>query len=131
MPCVTFHRINPKPANPEPLKPSAQGGCIIRAEFLDDIRKAYALNPELANLLVDPEFASRLAASDAAWRRVVGLAIANGVPVPGFTASLSYFDTYRRDRLPANLVQVRAKRGAVEQGVSEYGKCIVRAIISL
>lgn len=84
-----------------------KGGCIIRAAFLDDIRKAYARDPELANLLVDPEFAKRLAASEGAWRRVIGQAIAAGVPVPGFTASLSYFDTYRRERLPANLVQAQ------------------------
>lgn len=84
-----------------------KGGCIIRAGFLDDIRKAYALNPELANLLVDPFFAQRLATSEAAWRRVIGQAIASGVPVPGFTSSLSYFDTYRRERLPANLVQAQ------------------------
>ncbi len=84
-----------------------KGGCIIRAGFLDDIRKAYARDPELANLLVDPEFAKRLADSQAQWRRVIGMAIAAGVPVPGFTASLSYFDTYRRERLPANLVQAQ------------------------
>jgi len=84
-----------------------KGGCIIRAEFLDDIKKAYARDPELTNLLVDPEFAARLAASQAQWRRVIGMAISAGVPVPGFTASLSYFDTYRRERLPANLVQAQ------------------------
>ena len=88
---------------PRPL----QGGCIIRAAFLDDISKAYVRNPDLPNLLVDPQFASKLATSQAQWRRVIGLAVAAGVPVPGFTASLSYFDTYRRDRLPANLVQAQ------------------------
>ena len=56
---------------------------------------------------MDPQFASKLATSQAQWRRVIGLAVAAGVPVPGFTASLSYFDTYRRDRLPANLVQAQ------------------------
>lgn len=64
--------------------------------FLDDIKRAYDHNPALPSLLVDPDFAKEQAARDAAWRRVVVLAVANGVPVPGLTASLSYFDTYRR-----------------------------------
>eukprot|EP00955_Chlamydomonas_euryale_P038672 351152-Chlamydomonas_euryale.AAC.2 len=84
-----------------------KGGCIIRAGFLDDISKAYRANPELPNLMVDPGFAKRLAESEAAWRRVVGGAIAAGVPTPGFSTSLAYFDTYRRRRLPANLVQAQ------------------------
>jgi len=84
-----------------------KGGCIIRAVFLDEIAKAYARNPALSNLLVDPEFAKKVAERDAAWRRVVGMAVAQGVPTPGFSASLSYFDTYRRERLPANLVQAQ------------------------
>jgi 6-phosphogluconate dehydrogenase len=84
-----------------------KGGCIIRAMFLDDIRKAYARDPNLPNLLVDPEFASRLSESQAAWRRVISMAINAGVPVPGFTASISYFDTYRREKLPASLVQAQ------------------------
>lgn len=84
-----------------------KGGCIIRAKFLDEIRKAYERDPTLPNLLVDQDFSAKIATNDAAWRRVVGLAVANGVPVPGFSASLSYFDTYRRERLPANLVQAQ------------------------
>jgi hypothetical protein len=56
---------------------------------------------------VDPEFAKELSERDASWRRVVAMAVSNGVPVPGMTASLGYFDTYRRERLPANMVQVR------------------------
>mmetsp|Transcript_2798 Transcript_2798/g.6132 ORF Transcript_2798/g.6132 Transcript_2798/m.6132 type:complete len:570 (+) Transcript_2798:65-1774(+) len=84
-----------------------KGGCIIRAGFLDDIRKAYERDPALANLLVDPFFAQKLAESEASWRRVTGQAIAAGVPVPGVTTSLAYFDTYRRARLPANLVQAQ------------------------
>ncbi|GFH07889.1 6-phosphogluconate dehydrogenase, decarboxylating [Haematococcus lacustris] len=83
-----------------------KGGCIIRAQFLDEISKAYKRNPSLPNLLVDSEFAANIAQRDAAWRRVVSLSINAGVPVPGFSASLSYFDTYRRARLPANLVQL-------------------------
>ncbi|XP_047971012.1 6-phosphogluconate dehydrogenase, decarboxylating 3, chloroplastic-like [Salvia hispanica] len=84
-----------------------KGGCIIRAVFLDRIKQAYQRNPGLANLLVDPEFAREMVQRQAAWRRVVGLAIEKGVSVPGMSASLQYFDTYRRGRLPANLVQAQ------------------------
>lgn len=84
-----------------------KGGCIIRAVFLDRIKKAYQRNPGLANLLVDPEFAREMVQRQAAWRRVVGVAIQKGVSVPGMSASLQYFDTYRRGRLPANLVQAQ------------------------
>ncbi|KAL4425619.1 hypothetical protein ABPG75_009635 [Micractinium tetrahymenae] len=84
-----------------------KGGCIIRAGFLDRIKQAYQRNPALPNLLVDPEFAKDLAERQAAWRRVVQLAVGAGIGVPGMTSSLSYFDTYRRGRLPANLVQAQ------------------------
>ncbi|KAL0447827.1 UNVERIFIED_CONTAM: 6-phosphogluconate dehydrogenase, decarboxylating 3, chloroplastic [Sesamum latifolium] len=84
-----------------------KGGCIIRAVFLDRIKQAYQRNPGLANLLVDPEFAKEMVQRQAAWRRVVGLAIQKGISVPGMSASLQYFDTYRRGRLPANLVQAQ------------------------
>ncbi|BDA43118.1 6-phosphogluconate dehydrogenase, decarboxylating 1 [Coccomyxa sp. Obi] len=84
-----------------------KGGCIIRAVFLTDIYEAYKRNPALENLLVDPEFAKKLVSSEQAWRSVVTKAIANGVAVPGFSASLGYFDTYRRASVPANLVQAQ------------------------
>ncbi|KAL8103131.1 6-phosphogluconate dehydrogenase, decarboxylating 3, chloroplastic-like [Apium graveolens] len=84
-----------------------KGGCIIRAVFLDRIKIAYQRNPNLASLLVDPDFAREMVQREKAWRRVVGLAIAAGVSIPGMCASLSYFDTYRRARLPANLVQAQ------------------------
>lgn len=84
-----------------------KGGCIIRAVFLDRIKKAYQRNPNLASLIVDPEFAKEMVQRQAAWRRVVGLAISAGISTPGMCASLSYFDTYRRSRLPANLVQAQ------------------------
>nr|QKY15223.1 6-phosphogluconate dehydrogenase, decarboxylating (6PGD) [Polytomella parva] len=84
-----------------------KGGCIIRAQFLDRIRAAFTRDAALSNLLVDPEFAADLKAAEASWRRVVALAVVNGLPVPGMTASLSYFDAYRRERLPANLVQAQ------------------------
>ncbi|XP_042418461.1 6-phosphogluconate dehydrogenase, decarboxylating 1, chloroplastic-like [Zingiber officinale] len=84
-----------------------KGGCIIRARFLDRIKKAYERNRGLANLIVDPEFAKEMVQRQAAWRRVVGLAIEAGISTPGMCASLAYFDTYRRARLPANLVQAQ------------------------
>lgn len=83
-----------------------QGGCIIRAGFLNDIKAAYKRDQGLKNLLVDPFFAGKLVECEQAWRKVVVLAVQNGVSASGMTASLSYFDTYRRKRLPANLVQV-------------------------
>lgn len=84
-----------------------KGGCIIRAVFLDRIKKAYQRNPNLASLIVDPEFAKEMVQRQGAWRRVVGLAISAGISTPGMCASLAYFDTYRRARLPANLVQAQ------------------------
>jgi 6-phosphogluconate dehydrogenase len=64
-------------------------------------------NPALANLLVDPVFGAKLAEKQAAWRKVVSLAVTSGIALPGMTTSLSYFDQYRRERLPANLVQAQ------------------------
>ncbi|XP_038989298.1 6-phosphogluconate dehydrogenase, decarboxylating 1, chloroplastic-like isoform X2 [Phoenix dactylifera] len=84
-----------------------KGGCIIRARFLDRIKKAYERNRRLANLIVDPEFAREMVQRQGAWRRVVGLAIEAGISTPGMCSSLAYFDTYRRARLPANLVQAQ------------------------
>lgn len=84
-----------------------KGGCIIRAVFLDRIKGAYQRNPGLPNLMIDTEFAREMVQRQAAWRRVVGLAIQRGISVPGMSASLQYFDTYRRSRLPANLVQAQ------------------------
>ncbi|CAI0414791.1 unnamed protein product [Linum tenue] len=84
-----------------------KGGCIIRAVFLDRIKQAYQRNPNLASLIVDPEFAKEMVQRQAAWRRVVGTAISAGISTPGMCASLAYFDTYRRARLPANLVQAQ------------------------
>ncbi len=87
-----------------------KGGCIIRAAFLDDIKRAYVRNPDLDNLLVDPDFTEEILKRQASWRRVVTLCVASGIAAPAMTASLSYFDAYRRARLPANLVQVRYPR---------------------
>lgn len=84
-----------------------KGGCIIRARFLGRIKAAFDRDPNLANLLVDAEFAKELQERQAAWRRVVSLAVQSGLAVPGFSGSLAYFDSYRRARLPANLVQAQ------------------------
>ncbi|KAL6557337.1 6-phosphogluconate dehydrogenase, decarboxylating 2 [Orobanche minor] len=84
-----------------------KGGCIIRAVFLDRIKQAYDRNCDLANLLVDPEFSKEIIERQSAWRRVVCLAINSGISTPGMSDSLAYFDTYRRARLPANLVQAQ------------------------
>lgn len=84
-----------------------KGGCIIRAIFLDRIKRAYDRKPDLANLLVDTEFAKEIMERQSAWRRVVCLAINSGISTPGMSSSLAYFDSYRRERLPANLVQAQ------------------------
>lgn len=76
-------------------------------QLLDRIKQAYDRNDKLASLLVDPEFAKEMVSRQAAWRRVVGLAIEAGISTPGMSTSLAYFDTYRRGRLPANLVQAQ------------------------
>ena len=82
-----------------------RGGCIIRAKFLDRIRAAYAANPTLPTLLADPDFGREVADAQDAWREVVTAAIARGVPAPGFSAALAYYDALRARRLPAALVQ--------------------------
>ncbi|MET9344220.1 NADP-dependent phosphogluconate dehydrogenase [Nonomuraea sp. NPDC003804] len=82
-----------------------RGGCIIRARFLDRIRAAYDADPALPTLLADEGFAGALAAAQDAWRRVVSTAVRIGVPTPGFSSALAYYDGLRRDRLPAALVQ--------------------------
>ncbi|MCW2808956.1 MAG: 6-phosphogluconate dehydrogenase [Marmoricola sp.] len=82
-----------------------RGGCIIRAKFLDRIREAYDVEPDLTTLMTQDYFAKALKDGEAGWRRVVGAATAAGIPVPAFGSSLSYFDALRRDRLPAALIQ--------------------------
>ena len=82
-----------------------RGGCIIRAAFLDRIRAAYAANPDLPTLLTDGEFGKDLAAAQDSWRTVVATAVQLGIPVPGFSAALSYYDALRAERLPTALVQ--------------------------
>jgi len=84
-----------------------KGGCILRAGFLDRIKLAYQRDPDLANLLVHPEFSQELNTRQASWRRIVSLAVASGIAVPALASSISYFDAYRRDYLPANLTQAQ------------------------
>ncbi len=84
-----------------------KGGCIIRAVFLDKIKEAFRRNFELTNLLVDPDFQQTMVSKESAWRLVVKSAAELGIPVPAFSASLDYFDSYRRDRLPQNLTQAQ------------------------
>ena len=84
-----------------------RAGCIIRAVFLEEITKAFKSNPNLANLLIDGKFRDMIATRQDAWRRVVSLGIANGVGLPAFSSSLAYYDSYRRARLPGNLIQAQ------------------------
>jgi 6-phosphogluconate dehydrogenase len=84
-----------------------KGGCIIRARLLDDIMRAYERDAGLANLMLDEQFEGRLQAAQPNWRRAVSLAQGLGIPVPAFSASLAYFDSYRTARLPQNLTQAQ------------------------
>jgi 6-phosphogluconate dehydrogenase len=84
-----------------------RGGCIIRARFLNRITDAYRSNPALVNLMLDPFFKKVLGETQQNWREVVALASLNGIPVPAFSASLGYYDSYRAERLPANLLQAQ------------------------
>ena len=84
-----------------------KGGCIIRAGFLDKIKSAFRDDPGLPNLLLAPEFKQTILDRQNAWREVLMVANKLGIPVPAFSASLDYFDSYRRDRLPQNLTQAQ------------------------
>ena len=82
-----------------------RGGCIIRAKFLNRIKEAYDEEPELATLIVAPYFRSAVEAAVDGWRRVVVTATQLGIPIPGFSSALSYYDALRTERLPAALTQ--------------------------
>jgi 6-phosphogluconate dehydrogenase len=84
-----------------------KGGCIIRAGFLDKIKTAFNDNSNLPNLLLAPEFKQSIVDRQSAWRDVLATASKQGIAVPAFSASLDYFDSYRRDRLPQNLTQAQ------------------------
>lgn len=82
-------------------------GCIIRAIFLDHITEAFNRNSNLSNLLIDELFCKLIEDRQDAWRMVVCIAVSNGISIPSISGSLSYFDSYRRARLPANLTQAQ------------------------
>jgi 6-phosphogluconate dehydrogenase len=84
-----------------------RGGCIIRSVFLGDIKKAFDKNPALSNLLLDDYFRDKLAAAQSGWRTVCAAAIEAGIPAPAMTSALSYYDGYRCENLPANLLQAQ------------------------
>ncbi len=84
-----------------------RGGCIIRSAFLGRIKEAFDRNPKLANLLLDPYFTGEISRAEESWRRVCSAAINHGVPLPGMTSGLSFFDGYRNANLPANLLQAQ------------------------
>jgi 6-phosphogluconate dehydrogenase len=84
-----------------------RGGCIIRAHFLNHITAAYRRTPDLKNLILDPYFRDIIGKSQDSWRHAIQTAVEFGVAVPGFSAALSYYDSYRSGRLPANLLQAQ------------------------
>jgi len=84
-----------------------RAGCIIRARFLQKITDAYVTAPALPNLLLDPYFQKVVTDYQAALRDVVSAAVQAGVPVPAFASAIAYFDSYRSERLPANLIQAQ------------------------
>jgi len=84
-----------------------RGGCIIRSKFLGNIKQAFDKNPDLENLLIDEFFNSAISKSQEGWRKIVAGAALSGIPVPAFSSALSYYDGYRSERLPANLLQAQ------------------------
>jgi len=84
-----------------------RGGCIIKAKFLGNIKSAFESNPKLSNLLLDEFFSTIIFKSQESWRRVVALSVEHGIPVPAFSSAISYYDSYRTERLPANLLQAQ------------------------
>jgi 6-phosphogluconate dehydrogenase len=84
-----------------------RGGCIIRAAFLERIKEAFDHDPNLENLLLDPYFKEQVNVCQEAWRTVVATATQIGIPAPAFSAALAYYDGYRSERLPQNLLQAQ------------------------
>ena len=84
-----------------------RGGCIIRSVFLGKIKDAFDNNPELTNLLLDPFFKEKIMDAQNSWRKVIATAVTNGIWTPAMSTALNYFDGYRNDRLPANLLQAQ------------------------
>src|SRR5882672_4863970 len=84
-----------------------RGGCIIRSAFLGKIKEAFQEKPKLTNLLLAPFFKKAIKASQRSWRNVIAIAAKKGIPVPAFSTALSFYDGYRTERLPANLLQAQ------------------------
>jgi 6-phosphogluconate dehydrogenase len=84
-----------------------RGGCIIRSVFLGKIKEAYDTNPSLENLLLAPYFKEQIESAQSGWRRVIASAVNGGIPTPAMSSALSFFDGYRHERLPANLLQAQ------------------------
>ncbi|MEN3751907.1 hypothetical protein ABC733_01820 [Mangrovibacter sp. SLW1] len=84
-----------------------RAGCIIRAQFLQKITDAYEQNPSIANLLLAPYFKKAADDYQQALRDVVAYAVQNGIPTPTFSAAIAYYDSYRAEVLPANLIQAQ------------------------
>ena len=84
-----------------------RGGCIIRSAFLGKIKEAFDLDPGITNLLIDPYFKEKTEKAQTGWRRMVSAAVLNGIPVPAISSALGYFDGYRCEKLPANLLQAQ------------------------
>jgi 6-phosphogluconate dehydrogenase len=84
-----------------------RGGCIIRSRFLGEIKRAFEKHPKLTNLLLDPFFKKAIHKGHRAWRTVVATAARKGIPIPAFSTALAFFDGYRSERLPANLLQAQ------------------------
>jgi len=84
-----------------------RGGCIIRSTFLSKIKDAFDKNPDLTNLLTDQWFVQKLAAAQEGWRQVTAAALVAGIPIPAIAAALTYYDGYRTEKLPANLLQAQ------------------------
>ena len=84
-----------------------RGGCIIISSFLSKIKEAYDNNPAITNLLLVPFFKEKVEKAQKGWRNVVSAAVTNGIPVPAISSALGYFDGYRCEKLPANLLQAQ------------------------
>jgi 6-phosphogluconate dehydrogenase len=84
-----------------------RGGCIIRSAFLGKIKEAFDRNPDLQNLLLDPYFSEQITKAAPGWRRVCAAAVTHGIPIPTMSSALAYYDGYRTERLPANLLQAQ------------------------
>jgi 6-phosphogluconate dehydrogenase len=84
-----------------------RGGCIIRSAFLGKIKDAFDKNPNLTNLLLDPFFKNAVESAQVSWRRVLIASVEMGIPMPAISAALAYYDGFRSERLPANLLQAQ------------------------